>query len=953
VRRLVLAILAILVTTAIARADGSLVWETIESPHFVIHYYRPNGDYAHRLAVVAEKAHDLLVGPLGHDPIDKTHIVVTDDTDGANGFAQVIPRNQVNVFVTAPDALDVLNDREDSIYGLIAHEYTHILHLDTIGGIPWLYNQVFGKTWSPNDIEPRWFVEGLAVYEESKRSSGGRTRSAIFDGWLRAQVLSGLDLGLDRISSSSWFWPHGNVVYLYGSFFMKYVADRFGDAAIAKITHDYGRQPIPFGLSRAAERATGETFDALWRDFIAYTRARFALQADEVKRRGLVEGRPLTNAGETNTFPRYAKDGTEIWWSRSDGWSRGQYRRIASGGAIGSDTQLAQIDGAGQFSELPDHSGMIIDRSIAYRTVYDFIDLYRYDLGSRALTRLTSGERLAGNNVSPDGKWIAAAQNGGGQQTIVVMAIDGTGAHTVWKGGRWDNAFFPAWSPDGTKLAFCAWTQGGDQDVYVLDVASGEAAKLTDDRAIDAAPRWSPDGGWIYYTSDRSGIYDVYAIELAHPGVVKQITNVLGGVGAFDLSPDGKRLVYSGIDANGGDIFELDGIDPASAPEAEVYVNDRPDSNLASDDGVPVSKPRPYNPLETLAPLAYTLQLGVDQFGDALSLGVSGGDVAGFHAYALALTYSLTNSDVSFGVGYSYGRLWPGFHFALARSTGVSGGLVVDRKRMTFHDEIWTGTAAVALPVLRRPGLNADLSLEYDLDYVRDVDPPVMQDPNTTVPTLPATGMNAGVTLRAAFSTVRRFVFSLGPAEGYSGSVGLRLNSTALGSDYGGIQLDVRWQQYFQLPWLQHILWLRYAGGVTGGHHSNYVLSGPASQDLGQAIVDSTRAGSIYFHGYTRLTGPTFQEVNLEYRAPLWVVERGLSTVPAYLNRLHAAALCDVGNAYSGRFDATKLKVGVGAALRLDLTLGWGIGGTLEVGVARGVSQGGETQTWLLLTSGL
>jgi hypothetical protein len=93
--------------------------------------------------------------------------------------------------------------------------------------------------------------------------------------------------------------------------------------------------------------------------------------------------------------------------------------------------------------------------------------------------------------------------------------------------------------------------------------------------------------------------------------------------------------------------------------------------------------------------------------------------------------------------------------------------------------------------------------------------------------------------------------------------------------------------------------------------------------------------------------------VNLEYRAPLWVVERGPQTVPIYLNRLHAAAMLDTGNAYSGHFDATKLKVGIGAALRLDLTLGWGIGGTLELGVARGLSQGGETQTWLLLTSGL
>ena len=37
-------------------------------------------------------------------------------------------------------------------------------------GLPTIYNSIFGKTWAPNQIMPRWVIEGIAVYEERKRS---------------------------------------------------------------------------------------------------------------------------------------------------------------------------------------------------------------------------------------------------------------------------------------------------------------------------------------------------------------------------------------------------------------------------------------------------------------------------------------------------------------------------------------------------------------------------------------------------------------------------------------------------------------------------------------------------------------------------------------------------------------------------------------------------------------
>ncbi len=76
----------------------------------------------------------------------------------------------------------------------------------------------------------------------------------------------------------------------------------------------------------------------------------------------------------------------------------------------------------------------------------------------------------------------------------------------------------PALSPDGTRLAFAH--QG---DVWVADVASGAAQRITAHDAFDARPKWSPDGKWLAFSSNRHGNYDVFIVAAAG-GTPKRIT---------------------------------------------------------------------------------------------------------------------------------------------------------------------------------------------------------------------------------------------------------------------------------------------------------------------------------------------------------------------------------------------------------------------------------------------
>ncbi|HUF76413.1 MAG TPA: protein kinase, partial [Longimicrobiales bacterium] len=64
-------------------------------------------------------------------------------------------------------------------------------------------------------------------------------------------------------------------------------------------------------------------------------------------------------------------------------------------------------------------------------------------------------------------------------------------------------------SPDGRRLAVKINTDAGE-DIWVKELDEGPLSRLSFDPAIDRRPRWSADGRWVYYTSDRGGIYNLY-----------------------------------------------------------------------------------------------------------------------------------------------------------------------------------------------------------------------------------------------------------------------------------------------------------------------------------------------------------------------------------------------------------------------------------------------------------
>lgn len=116
---------------------------------------------------------------------------------------------------------------------------------------------------------------------------------------------------------------------------------------------------------------------------------------------------------------------------------------------------------------------------------------------------------------------------------------------------------WPAWSPDGSLLAFAS-NHGGNFDVYVRRVEGGQEVKVTDDSAEDFQPSFSPDGNWIAFVSTRSSrtglikIGATFGFEFRTYGGDVWVTPSLGGQarrlatdGNFPAwHPDGRRIAY-------------------------------------------------------------------------------------------------------------------------------------------------------------------------------------------------------------------------------------------------------------------------------------------------------------------------------------------------------------------------------------------------------------------------
>lgn len=162
--------------------------------------------------------------------------------------------------------------------------------------------------------------------------------------------------------------------------------------------------------------------------------------------------------------------------------------------------------------------------------------------GANPQSALRSREPIISPAWSPEGTRLAYVSFETGKPVVYV--------HTVTSGERRAVANFrgsnsaPAWSPDGRTLAVTL-TREGNSQVFLMNADGSNVRRLTQTTGIDTEPVFSPDGQWIYFTSDRGGGPQIYKMP-ATGGTAQRVTFNGDYNISPRLSPDGRLLAYVG-----------------------------------------------------------------------------------------------------------------------------------------------------------------------------------------------------------------------------------------------------------------------------------------------------------------------------------------------------------------------------------------------------------------------
>jgi Tol biopolymer transport system component len=246
----------------------------------------------------------------------------------------------------------------------------------------------------------------------------------------------------------------------------------------------------------------------------------------------------IESPGMTNFGAAWLPNGREFVFTSGTGTNFGLWRLAVSKGAVPRRLDLGIAAAWPTISRLGNH--------LAFEVFQYDLNIWRVDLKgprkepSQPIRFISSTQIEQYPAYSPDGRRIAFMSERSGTDEIWICDSDGSGARQLTSFGG-AAIYGPSWSPDSQNIALTVAQRGMKEDIYVVSVKGGVPRRITTDPAEDKWPYWSHDGKWIYFSSTRSGREEIWKTPY-NGGEAVQITRNSGDIP--QESEDGKFLYY-------------------------------------------------------------------------------------------------------------------------------------------------------------------------------------------------------------------------------------------------------------------------------------------------------------------------------------------------------------------------------------------------------------------------
>ena len=540
-------ILLVSILTAFSN-HPELIWETIETEHFYIHFHKETERSAREASLVAENIYGPITSLYQFEPNSKTHIIIKDTDDISNGAAYFYD-NKIEIWAMPLD-FD-LRGSHRWIQNVITHEFTHIIQVQAsmkfgrtfpAAYIQWIdyekekredvlygYPNVIASTPISGVIVPPWLAEGTAQFMYN---------NANFDYWdshrdmiLRDRVINNNLLTFNDMNTFGKRGIGNECTYNQGFSFVNYLADRYESKILQDISNSLSK-PFNYSIYKVLKDVTGESAISLYNDWKKDLENNYFSLEEEIEN-NKIEGSILESVGTTNIHPVWSPNETQFafisnkdndYFSQTDlfiyDFFDSTSKKIAAGIYYAPSWKNDSIIYYSKKSK-PNKFGS------------KYFDIYKYNFNTEKEDRLSENQRTISPVIIPKLNKIFAVKTYDGTSNIVSSSLDSIIflPITEYKNGI---QIFSLTYDENKQILWYDAVEHHTRNLFSLNLITNKIVKK--EVPHDNRDPFYMDQN-IVYSSDKTGIYNLYINN-------KPITNVLGGAFMPNISKKG-NILYS------------------------------------------------------------------------------------------------------------------------------------------------------------------------------------------------------------------------------------------------------------------------------------------------------------------------------------------------------------------------------------------------------------------------